>query len=106
MEDSKVKLTITVDKEVLTKAKKVANEKGIPISHAIERFLDFFADPFVYCFICGKRFRSSEADVCPKCGWMICPYCGACRCGLSEEAAVVAYYMRKVYEELLVGRVK
>jgi len=103
---AKVKLTVTVDEAILRKAKETAREKRIPISRIIERFLDFFSDPYVYCFKCGKRFRSSEASVCPKCGWMKCPYCGACRCSLSDEEASVAYFMRKVYEELVGGRVK
>mgnify|MGYP000297661292 CR=1 FL=1 len=102
----KTKLTVIISKDVLDKAKKVAEEKGLPISHVIERFLDFFADPYVYCFKCGKKFRSSEAGECPKCGWMICPYCKACRCSLTNEEAAVAYFMRKVYEELVAGRVK
>lgn len=102
----KSKLTVTIDKDVLAKAKKKADEKGIPISHVIERFLDFFADPYVYCFSCGKRFRSSEAEICPKCGWMICPHCSACRCSLSEETAAAIFHMRRVYEELVAGRVK
>jgi len=99
-------LTITLEKEILEKAKKEAKEKRIPLSRVIEKFLKFFANPEVYCFKCGKKFGVSEAELCPKCGWMICPECKACRCELGEEAAIAVFHMRRVYEELLVGRVK
>ena len=102
----KTKLTLTVDKNIVEKAKKVAEQKRIPISRLIENFLDFFAKPEVYCFKCGEKFNSVEAELCPKCGWMICPKCNVCRCGLNEETAVAVFYMRKVYEDLLAGRVK
>jgi len=104
--DSRTRLTITVDEETLAKAKEVAKRKRIPISRVIENFLRFFADPEVYCFKCGEKFSVKEAELCPKCGWMICPECKACRCGLSEEAAIAVFHMRRVYEELLAGRVK
>jgi hypothetical protein len=104
--DSKAKLTLTVDKNILGKAKKVAEQKRIPISRLIEGFLDFFAEPEVYCFKCGEKFNSVEAELCAKCGWMICPKCKVCRCGLNEETAVAVFHMRRVYEDLLVGRVK
>jgi len=104
--DRKGRLTITVDKEVYEKAKKEAERKRIPISRLIENFLSFFVEPEVYCFKCGERFSAKEAKLCPKCGWMICPKCGICRCSLSEETAIAVFYMRRVYEELLAGRVK
>jgi len=103
---SKTKLTVTVDVEILKGAKKVSGEKRIPLSRAIENFLKFFAKPEVYCFKCGEKFSVDEAELCPKCGWMICPNCKACRCGLSEETAIAVFHMRRVYEELLAGRVK
>jgi len=102
----KTKLTITVDKDALSDAKKESERKRIPISRLIENFLKFFAKPEVYCFKCGERFSSIEAELCPKCGWMICPKCKVCRCGLSEETAVAVFHMRRVYEDLLSGRVK
>ena len=102
----KTKLTLTVDKNILEKAKKVAEEKHIPISRLVENFLDFFAKPEVYCFKCGEKLSSVEAELCPKCGWMICPKCEVCRCGLSDETAVAVFHMRRVYEDLLAGRVK
>lgn len=102
----KTKLTTTIDKEVLYEAKKVAKEKRVPLSGAIENFLEFFAKPDVYCFKCGERFSSDDAKLCPKCGWMICPGCSVCRCDLSEETAVAVFHMRRVYENLLSGRVK
>jgi len=102
----KTKLTLTINRDVLEKAKKVAEQKHIPMSRLIENFLDFFVEPEVYCFKCGEKFDSSEAQLCPKCGWMICPKCENCRCGLDEEVAVAVFHMRRVYEDLLSGRVK
>jgi len=103
---SKTKLTLTVNKSVLEEAKRVADRKHIPISRLVENFLAFFAKPEVYCFKCGERFSSTESELCPKCGWMICPKCQVCRCGLSEETAIAVFHMRRVYEDLLAGRVK
>jgi len=105
MTDSRVKLTITIDKVVLEVAKKAAKEKGVPISRVVENFLKFFSDPEVYCFKCGGKFRVSTASVCPKCGWLICPECKACRCVLSDEVAEAVFHMRRVYEDLLAGRI-
>ena len=102
----KTKLTLTVDKNIVEKAKKVAEQKRIPISRLIENFLNFFANPEVYCFKCGEKFNSVGAELCPKCGWMICPKCKVCRCGLKDETAVAVFHMRRVYEDLLSGRVK
>jgi len=104
--DPKSRQTVTVDKDVLNKAKKVCGDKHIPLSGAIENFLDFFSNPWVYCFKCGKKFDSIDSELCPKCGWMICPECKACRCGLDERVAVAVFHMRRVYEDLLAGRVK
>jgi len=104
--DPRAKLTITVDKKILEEAKMVSKEKRIPISRLIENFLQFFSEPWVYCFKCGERFSSTESELCPKCGWMICPKCKVCRCGLSEETAIAVFHMRRVYEDLLAGRVK
>ena len=102
----KAKLTITVDKKILEKAKEKAREKGVTLSKIIENYLKFFINPKVYCFKCGEKFTAEEADLCPKCGWMICPNCKACRCKLEEEAAIAVFHMRRTYEELLAGRVK
>ena len=104
--DPKTRLTVTVEENVLVKAKEEARRKRIPLSRLVENFLTFFAKPEVYCFKCGERFSVKEADLCPKCGWMICPKCKACRCVLSEEAAIAVFHMRRIYEELLAGRVK
>jgi len=102
----KTKLTISVDKRLLHEAKAEAAEKHIPISGLIENFLEFFVRPGVYCFKCGEKFGAQSAEVCPKCGWLICPKCQVCKCGLTEEAGIAAYHMRKVYEHLLGGRLK
>jgi hypothetical protein len=103
---SKVKLTVTIKKGTLDRAKVVAEQKRIPVSRLIEGFLDFLANPYVYCFKCGERFDSSGSKVCVKCGWLICPKCGACGCGLPDETASAIFHMRRVYEDLLAGRVK
>lgn len=103
---SREKLTITIDKDVLNESKKASKNKGIPLSRAIENFLKFFSKPWVYCFNCSKKFNTSEGKLCAKCGWTICPKCNECRCSLDEKVAVPIFYMRKVYEELLGGRVE
>ena len=103
---AKTKLTLTVDEEILNRAKETAEKKHIPLSRLIENFLDFFSAPYVYCFKCGAKFSSVEADLCAKCGWMKCPKCGVCRCDLEEDTAVAIFHMRRVYEDLLAGRIK
>jgi hypothetical protein len=103
---TKTKLTLSIDKDILEKAKKAAEEKNMPVSRAVENFLEFLAEPHVYCFKCGEKFVSTKAKLCPKCGWLICPYCRICRCGLDEETAASVFHMRRVYEDLLSGRVK
>jgi hypothetical protein len=102
---SKARQTVTLDKNILDEAKKVCDSKHIPLSGAIENFLEFFAKPWVYCFKCGEKFYA-DAELCPKCGWLKCPKCGACRCGLDDDTAVAVFHMRRVYEDLLGGRVK
>ena len=103
---TKTKLTLSINKEILNEAKEIAEEKHIPLSRAVENFLKFFAKPKVYCFKCGEKFYSTSAELCPKCGWLVCPKCKACRCGLNEETAVAVFHMRRVYEDLLTGRLK
>jgi len=103
---TKNKLTLSIDEKVLSDAKRTAEEKNIPLSRAVENFLEFFAHPVVYCFKCGEKFDSEEAKLCPKCGWLICPQCKTCRCDLNEETAASVFHMRRVYEDLLSGRVK
>ena len=105
-ESSKTKLTLSVDKAVLEKAKDVCSEKHIPLSGLVENFLRFFNEPHVYCFRCGEKFISEDAKLCAKCGWLICPSCKECRCDLAEDTAIAAFHMRRVYEDLLLGRVK
>jgi len=102
----KAKLTISIDKRLVEETRKEADRKHMPVSGVVENFLEFFVRPYVYCFRCGERFYSNGAKNCPKCGWIVCSKCKACRCSLSEEGAVVAYHMRKVYEQLLGGRVE
>lgn len=103
---TKTKLTLSIDEKILNESKKIAEEKHVPLSRAVENFLEFFAEPHVYCFKCGEKFVSTESKLCPKCGWLQCPECGVCRCGLDEDTAVAVFHMRRVYEDLLTGRVK
>jgi len=103
--DPKEKLTTTIDKQVLENAKKICEEKHIPIAGILENFLSFFTNPWVYCFDCGKKFYVKDGELCAKCGWIKCPKCGACRCGLDERTAVAVFHMRRVYEDLLIGRI-
>ncbi|HID42524.1 MAG TPA: hypothetical protein EYP30_01905 [Archaeoglobaceae archaeon] len=103
---SKERLTVTIDRSILEEAKEKARKKSLPVSRLIENFLTFFINPRIYCFKCGKKFSVSEAKLCPNCEWMICPECKACRCGLSEESIIAVYHMRRVYEDLLIGRIK
>ena len=102
----KARLTVTVDDDTLKSAKEAAERKRIPLSRLIENFLTFFAKSEVYCFRCGERFSSNQAELCLKCSWMLCPKCNACGCNVSEETAVAIFYMRKVYEDLLAGKIK
>jgi rRNA maturation endonuclease Nob1 len=104
--NSRGKLDLTIAKDVIQKAKKAAYEKGIPLSRLVENFLEFFINPSIYCFKCGEKFDSTDSKLCPKCGWIICPKCKVCRCALDEETAVAVFHMRRVYEDLLAGRVK
>lgn len=103
---TKEKLNVTIDRKIKQKALNEAKRKNIPISRLIENFLEFFANPKVYCYKCSQEFYSSESKICPKCGWMVCPKCGSCGCGLKEETSVAIFQMRRVYEDLLSGRVK
>ena len=103
---TKKPLNITIDKETKEKALSEAKKKNIPISRLIENFLEFFVDARVYCFRCGEEFLASEAIICMKCNSMICPKCKGCACGLSEETSKVIFQMRRVYEDLVAGRVK
>jgi NAD-dependent SIR2 family protein deacetylase len=102
----KVKLTTTVDGELLERAKEKCEEKHITIAGVLENFLSFFTNPWVYCFSCGEKFYASEGELCAKCGWIKCPKCSSCRCGLEERTSVAIFHMRRVYEDLLTGRVK
>lgn len=102
----KPKLNLTIDEDILEDARRLADEKHIKLSGLVENFLDFFRDPKVYCFKCGEKFRAADSSICPTCGWMKCPSCGVCRCELDDDVAEAVFHMRKVYEDLLIGRVK
>jgi len=102
----KTKLTLSIDKNALENARKASKERRIPISRLVENFLKWVTKPEVYCFKCGKKFTAPDAEICPKCGWMMCVDCKACRCELTEETATAVFHMRRIYEELLCGRIK
>lgn len=36
-----------------------------------------------HCWKCGIQIDSGFNKVCPKCKWLICKECGACRCQLT-----------------------
>jgi hypothetical protein len=103
---TKGKLTTTIDAEILKNARRKCEEKHITIAGVLENFLSFFTNPWVYCFSCGDKFYVNEGQLCPKCGWIKCPKCGSCRCSLDEKVAASIFHMRRVYEDLLAGRVK
>jgi hypothetical protein len=104
--NTKAKLTLSINSDVLKEAREMASRKRIPISRLVENFLRWFANPDVYCFKCGMKFLARKAEICAKCGWLSCPECRACRCELSEEAATSIFYLRKTLEDLLGGRIK
>jgi len=102
----KKKLTLSINEDVIRNARKIADEKHTSISGLVERFLNYYIDPWVYCFKCGKKFSSSKSEICLKCGWMKCQECGVCRCDLEDDIAIPVFHMRRVYEDLVIGKVK
>ena len=102
----KTKLTLTINEEILEGAKKIAEDKHISVSGLVENFLNYVGDPWAYCFQCGEKFLSSKSELCPKCGWMKCPKCEVCRCNLDDDIAIAVFHMRRVYEDLVIGKVK
>lgn len=106
MGKTKIKVTIGIDEDVLKKSEKILSEKNIPRSRIIESFLSYISDPHVYCFSCDEKFFVSKADVCSKCSFVKCVKCKNCSCKLTEQASNAVFQMRKVYEDLIGGRVK
>jgi hypothetical protein len=102
----KTKLTLSVDKKLLEEGKREAERRRMPLSGLIENYLQFLVKPYVYCFKCGEKLDSTRVKQCPKCEYLICSKCLTCKCTLSEEGAIVANQMRRVYEELRGGRLK
>lgn len=100
------KLTITIDREILERGKKKCKERRLTLARVIENFLNFFVNPWVYCFGCGEKFYVEDGELCAKCGWLKCPKCGVCRCKLDERTAIAVFHMRRVYEDILMGRIK
>ncbi len=103
--NKRTKLTLTVDYQLLEDTKRLSKEKGIPLSHLVEKYFEFLVRRPVYCFSCGKRFEASNAEVHSECGWILCPFCKACRCTLGDKEASVAFNLRKTFEDLTIGRV-
>ena len=101
---AKTKLTLSIDDSVRKKAQKLVDERSLTLSGLVERFLKFMANPTFWCFKCGSEFRSCDKCVCPKCTYFVCPECKACRCQLSEESAVVAYHINRIYQYLAGGK--
>ena len=94
------KLTLTVEESIIENAKKKAKKQGISLSKIVEKVIEYYGDPHVYCFRCGIKFRIEDSKICTKCGWYICPECGACVCVLDRDSARVAFYMRKTLIEI------
>ena len=104
--DRKIKLTLSISPEILDKVKRITENQGVPLSRMVENFFLFLIERKVYCFKCGQSFSMVSTELCPKCGWGVCPECSICRCSLSDETAEAVFHMRKVYEDLVGGRLK
>ena len=91
---ARTKLTLTVDPDVLAEAKAKAQSQHTSISGLVENFLQFYSEARLYCFSCGVALDVTEQETCAKCG-----------CDLGDEARQAVFHMRRVYEELLAGRV-
>lgn len=106
MVSDKIKVTLNIAEDVIKKSEKVLEQKNIPRSRAVESYLQYVGDPYVYCFSCGEKFFVSKADICSKCSFVKCTKCKKCSCNLSKETSNAVFHMRKVYEDLIGGRVK
>ncbi|HIM33188.1 MAG TPA: hypothetical protein EYI97_01745 [Candidatus Poseidoniales archaeon] len=102
---ARTKLTLTVDPDVLAEAKAKAQSQHTSISGLVENFLQFYSEARLYCFSCGVALDVTERETCAKCGFLKCSDCAKCGCDLSDEARQAVFHMRRVYEELLAGRV-
>ena len=102
---TRTKLTLTVDPEILTGAKAKARSQHTSISGLVENFLHFYSEARIYCFSCGSALDVAKQEMCAACGFLKCSDCAKCGCDLSDEARQAVFHMRRVYEELLAGRV-
>ena len=102
----RIKLTLSVNESVLKTARKVAEAKNMPLSRMVETYFKFISDPLVWCFKCGNEFKASQAKVCPKCSYLVCPKSESCGFSLEDDTANAVFQMRKVYEHLFGGRLK
>jgi len=103
---NKDRFTFTIDASLSRKFKEICDERHLKYSGVLENFVRFFVNPSLYCFGCGNQFNVEGADVCTKCGWMVCTHCGICGCGLNEGVVEAIFHMRRTYEDLLMGRIK
>ena len=74
-QEKKTRITLSIDSKVLMNAKQKAEEERLYLSNLIENYLEFFVDPYVYCFHCGKKFHLEEGEECPICTFVKCPSC-------------------------------
>jgi hypothetical protein len=97
----KTKLTLSINEKVRNDAQAIVNERNLTLSRLVENFLKFRIKPYIWCFKCGGKFCIQDADNCPKCSYLICSSCSACRCKLSDETAVAVFHTNKIYQQLL-----
>jgi Family of unknown function (DUF6364) len=99
----KTKLTLSINEKVRNDVQAVVDERNLTLSRLVENFLKFIIKPNIWCFKCGEKFCIQDVDKCPKCSYLICSLCSACRCMLSDETAVAVFHTNKIYQQLLGG---
>jgi hypothetical protein len=45
------------------------------VSRRVRRFR------ITHCYACKTHLDSQQHSLCFRCGWIVCPTCGACGCG-------------------------
>jgi len=99
----KTKLTLSINKKIRNDAQVVVDERNLTLSRLVENFLKFIIKPNIWCFKCGEKFYIQDVAKCPKCSYLTCCLCSACRCVLSDETAVAVFHTNKIYQQLLGG---
>jgi|SRR5215831_3183111 len=99
----KTKLTLSINEKVRNDVQAVIADRNLTLSPLVENFLKFVIKPNIWCFKCGEKFCIQDVDKCPKCSYMICGLCSACRCMLSDETAIAVFHTNKIYQQLLGG---